>query len=77
MYGADYVWILQESQNKSWWDVEEQYDCSIKHLHAAVENVIIVSSLNHIVGDEKSISGLVSDDDEDKKQDVWNERIFK
>lgn len=59
MYGADYVWILQESENKSWWDIEEKNDCSLKHLHAAIENVIIVSSFNHIVGDEKSISGLV------------------
>lgn len=60
MYGADYVWILQESEesNKSWWDVEKT-DCFAKHLHAAIENVIIVSSYNHIVGDEKSISGLV------------------
>lgn len=65
MYGADYVWILQESENKSWWNEYEydyekqQFDCSFKHLHEAVENVFIISSYNHIVGEEKSISGLV------------------
>lgn len=60
MFGADYVWILQESENESWWNDYDDHDCVRKHLHEAVENVFIVSSYNHIVGEEKSISGLVS-----------------
>lgn len=61
MYGADYVWILQNFHNESWWNMDEdqQSDCSLKQLHSAIENVIMVSSYNHIVGDEQSISGLV------------------
>jgi hypothetical protein len=61
MFGADYVWILQESENESWWNgYDDQHDCAYKHLHEAIENVFIVSSYNHIVGEEKSTSGLVS-----------------
>jgi hypothetical protein len=60
MYG-DYVWILQESENETWWEDAGQFSCSSKQLHAAIENVIIISSYNHIVGEEKSISGLVSE----------------
>lgn len=60
MFGADYVWILQESESESWWDVEkqDQEDCSSKNLYAAIENVIFVSSFNHMF-DDKSISGMV------------------
>lgn len=35
-------------------------DCSVKQLQAVVENVIIVSSYNRIVGNQHSFSGLVS-----------------
>ena len=61
MFGADYVWILQEYENESWWSDSdyEQHDCTLNILHEAIENVFIVSSYNHIVGEEKSISGLV------------------
>jgi hypothetical protein len=60
MYGADYAWILQESfEQRQWWDNVDNLECSQKHLHIAVENVLIVSSFNNIVGEEKSISGLV------------------
>jgi hypothetical protein len=60
MYGADYAWILQESfEQHQWWDNVNNLECSQKNLHTAVENVLIVSSFNNIVGQEKSISGLV------------------
>lgn len=60
MYGADYAWILQETiEHQRWWE-SGSHDCSLKNLHAAVESVLIVSSYNNIVGEEKSISGLVS-----------------
>jgi gamma-aminobutyric acid type B receptor len=58
MFG-DYVWILPESENESYWNFEKS-NCTAKNLHDTVENVIFVSSFNHIVGHEKSISGLVS-----------------
>lgn len=62
MYGADYAWILQETfENNRWWESAESADCSLKNLHTAVENVLIVSSYNNIVGEETSISGLVCD----------------
>lgn len=62
MYGADYAWILQETfENQRWWDRAENSECSLKSLHTAVESVLIVSSYNNIVGEEKSISGLVCD----------------
>lgn len=61
MYGADYAWILQESlEQHRWWENEENLECSLKNLHSAVENVLLVSSFNNIVGGEKSISGLVN-----------------
>lgn len=61
MYGADYAWILQESlEQHRWWENEEKLECSLKNLHSAVENVLLVSSFNNIVGGEKSISGLVN-----------------
>lgn len=61
MYGADYAWILQESlEQHRWWENDENLECSLKHLHSAVENVLLVSSFNNIVGNEKSISGLVN-----------------
>lgn len=62
MYGADYAWILQETfEHQRWWESAEFSDCSLKNLHKAVESVLIVSSYNNIVGEEKSISGLVCD----------------
>jgi hypothetical protein len=62
MYGADYAWILQEtSEHQPWWERAENSECSLKSLHTAVESVLIVSSYNNIVGEEKSISGLVCD----------------
>lgn len=65
MYGADYAWILQEtSEHQPWWERAENSECSLKSLHTAVESVLIVSSYNNIVGEEKSISGLVCDKSE-------------
>jgi gamma-aminobutyric acid type B receptor len=60
MYGADYAWILQETFERTrWWEGDGDSDCSLKNIHSAVEKVLIVSSFNNIVGDEKNIAGLV------------------
>lgn len=60
MYGADYAWILQETfEQQRWWESAGTSDCSLKNLHTAVEKVLIVSAYNNIVGEERSISGLV------------------
>lgn len=59
----DYAWILQETfDHQHWWEREEnaEADCSLEILHTAVENVIIISTYNNILGEKKSsISGLV------------------
>jgi gamma-aminobutyric acid type B receptor len=60
MYGADYAWILQETLGTQWWREEgEVTECSQKNLQSAIENVLIVTSHNSIVGEETSYSGLV------------------
>jgi gamma-aminobutyric acid type B receptor len=71
MYGADYAWILQETfEHQQWWKRAENSECSLKNLHTAVESVLIVSSYNNIVGEEKSISGMVCD--KRRKKDCTN-----
>lgn len=61
MYGAEYAWILQDTYISSWWLAEmETPGCSSKALLTAVENLIIVSSYNSIVGMGTALSGLVS-----------------
>lgn len=59
MYGADYAWILHETMGPPWWQ-QSLAECSQWELEQAVENLIIVSSHNSIVGGASSISGLVS-----------------
>ncbi|XP_058977102.1 gamma-aminobutyric acid type B receptor subunit 2 [Musca domestica] len=62
MFGADYAWILHESMGAPWWHdlaATTSY-CTAKELQAAVENLIIVSSHNSIVGNNISLSGLVT-----------------
>lgn len=58
MYGAEYVWILQETQGEPWW-LKPTLECSRKDLEKAAESLIIVGSHNSIVGSEISYSGLV------------------
>ncbi|XP_073821590.1 gamma-aminobutyric acid type B receptor subunit 3 [Musca autumnalis] len=63
MFGADYAWILHESMGAPWWHdlaATNSY-CTAKELQAAVENLIIVSSHNSIVGNNISLSGLNND----------------
>lgn len=60
MYGADYAWILQETLgSQSWWEPSKLTECSQQNLNTAIENVLIVTSHNNIVGGENSFSGLV------------------
>lgn len=59
MYGAEYAWILQDTHISSWW-LSHTDSCSSKALLTAVENLIIVSSYNSIVGMGTALSGLVS-----------------
>ncbi|XP_053675539.1 gamma-aminobutyric acid type B receptor subunit 2 [Anopheles nili] len=62
MYGAEYAWILQDTYISSWWLSEpETSGCSSKALLLAVENLIIVSSYNSIVGMGTALSGLTND----------------
>ncbi|XP_065355456.1 gamma-aminobutyric acid type B receptor subunit 2 [Calliphora vicina] len=63
MFGADYAWILHESMGAPWWhDLSGTGSyCSQSELQAAVENLIIVSSHNSIVGNNRSFSGLNND----------------
>jgi len=59
MFGADYAWILHESMGAPWWP-DQQTACSNHELQLAVENLIVVSTHNSIVGNNVSYSGLVS-----------------
>uniref|UniRef100_A0AAG5D8V8 G-protein coupled receptors family 3 profile domain-containing protein n=1 Tax=Anopheles atroparvus TaxID=41427 RepID=A0AAG5D8V8_ANOAO len=60
MYGAEYAWILQDTHISSWW-LSQTDECSSKALLTAVENLIIVSSYNSIVGMGTALSGLTND----------------
>ncbi|XP_058126262.1 gamma-aminobutyric acid type B receptor subunit 2 [Anopheles ziemanni] len=60
MYGAEYAWILQDTHISSWW-LSPPDSCSSKALLTAVENLIIVSSYNSIVGMGTALSGLTND----------------
>lgn len=68
MFGADYAWILHEGMMiPSWWNLSSSssmllnnnHDCLQYQLYDAIENLIIVSSHNSIVGNDISLSGLV------------------
>uniref|UniRef100_A0A182KGY4 G-protein coupled receptors family 3 profile domain-containing protein n=1 Tax=Anopheles christyi TaxID=43041 RepID=A0A182KGY4_9DIPT len=63
MYGAEYAWILQDTYISSWWlaGESETSPCTSKALLTAVENLIIVSSYNSIVGMGTALSGLTND----------------
>uniref|UniRef100_A0A182P375 G-protein coupled receptors family 3 profile domain-containing protein n=1 Tax=Anopheles epiroticus TaxID=199890 RepID=A0A182P375_9DIPT len=63
MYGAEYAWILQDTYISSWWLASETdaSPCTSKALLTAVENLIIVSSYNSIVGMGTALSGLTND----------------
>ncbi|XP_063700563.1 gamma-aminobutyric acid type B receptor subunit 2 [Culicoides brevitarsis] len=57
MYGSDYAWMVQEDLGSSWW-FQSTDECTVKQLQNVVENMIIVSSHNSIVGQKLSYSGL-------------------
>ncbi|XP_043068677.1 gamma-aminobutyric acid type B receptor subunit 2 [Drosophila bipectinata] len=57
MFGADYAWILHESMGAPWWP-DQRTACSNHELQLAVENLIVVSTHNSIVGNNVSYSGL-------------------
>ncbi|XP_032294068.1 gamma-aminobutyric acid type B receptor subunit 2 [Drosophila virilis] len=57
MFGADYAWILHESMGAPWW-TDQQTPCTKHELQLAVENLIVVSTHNSIVGNNVSYSGL-------------------
>ncbi|XP_050084421.1 gamma-aminobutyric acid type B receptor subunit 2 [Anopheles aquasalis] len=60
MYGAEYAWILQDTYISSWWLTAPGGPCTTKALLTAVENLIIVSSYNSIVGMGTALSGLTN-----------------
>ncbi|EDW39579.1 GL15283 [Drosophila persimilis] len=57
MFGADYAWILHESMGAPWWP-DQRTACTNHELQLAVENLIVVSTHNSIVGNNVSYSGL-------------------
>ncbi|KAH8393871.1 hypothetical protein KR215_004468, partial [Drosophila sulfurigaster] len=59
MFGADYAWILHESMGAPWWTNEKSpHHCTPHELQLAVENLIVVTTHNSIVGNNVSYSGL-------------------
>ncbi|XP_053692625.1 gamma-aminobutyric acid type B receptor subunit 2 [Sabethes cyaneus] len=60
MFGADYAWILQDSQISLWW-LMHSATCPLSNLLRAVENVLLVSSYNSIVGMGNALSGLTNE----------------
>ncbi|RZB39861.1 gamma-aminobutyric acid type B receptor subunit 2, partial [Asbolus verrucosus] len=55
MYGADYVWILQDRQ-EIWWNSPKE--CSSAQLNKSVNGLILVSDHNVVTDNGTSISGL-------------------
>ncbi|XP_062705016.1 gamma-aminobutyric acid type B receptor subunit 2-like [Aedes albopictus] len=60
MYGSEYAWILQDTHISFWW-LEQNSVCPLPILLKAVENVLLVSSYNSIVGMGTALSGLTND----------------
>ncbi|XP_055597604.1 gamma-aminobutyric acid type B receptor subunit 2 [Uranotaenia lowii] len=57
MFGADYAWILQDMHIAYWWLIRDAV-CPLSVLLKVVENVLLVSSYNSIVGMGTALSGL-------------------
>ncbi|XP_021704022.1 gamma-aminobutyric acid type B receptor subunit 2 [Aedes aegypti] len=60
MFGSEYAWILQDTHISFWW-LEQNSACPLPILLKAVENVLLVSSYNSIVGMGTALSGLTND----------------
>ncbi|XP_065095274.1 gamma-aminobutyric acid type B receptor subunit 2 [Ochlerotatus camptorhynchus] len=60
MFGTEYAWILQDTHISFWWLVQNPA-CPLPILLKAVENVLLVSSYNSIVGMGTALSGLTND----------------
>lgn len=64
MFGADYVWILQDQQTNWWHNINNSSttsDCISSKLSKSIEGVILVGDFNNRVSENQtSISGLVS-----------------
>ncbi|XP_055636509.1 gamma-aminobutyric acid type B receptor subunit 2 isoform X2 [Toxorhynchites rutilus septentrionalis] len=60
MFGADYAWILQDMHISFWW-LTHTAACPVSTLLKAVENMLLVSSYNSIVGMGTTLSGLTNE----------------
>uniref|UniRef100_A0A1S4J7W5 G-protein coupled receptors family 3 profile domain-containing protein n=1 Tax=Culex quinquefasciatus TaxID=7176 RepID=A0A1S4J7W5_CULQU len=60
MFGADYAWILQDTHISSWW-LAPTSACPSAILLKALDNVLLVSSYNSIVGMGTALSGLTDE----------------
>ena len=60
MYGSRYVWMLLGWYTERWWTVGNNTNCTHQQLAEAVNGYFAVDSLNYIIDDGKSLSGLVS-----------------
>ena len=60
VYGPRYVWMLLGWYPERWWTLGNSTNCTHAELAAAVEGYFAVDSLNYIIDDGRSLSGLVS-----------------
>ncbi|XP_041357870.1 gamma-aminobutyric acid type B receptor subunit 1-like [Gigantopelta aegis] len=58
MFGPRFVWILCGGILDKWWLENGNASCPRDELRAATEGVIIVSSLNKLMGDERSVDNM-------------------
>ncbi|XP_058454034.1 gamma-aminobutyric acid type B receptor subunit 2 [Malaya genurostris] len=61
MFGADYAWILQDTEVISYWWLMQDVSCPLSSMLKVVQNVVLVSSYNGIVGTGTALSGLTND----------------
>ncbi|KAK2165940.1 hypothetical protein LSH36_44g11028 [Paralvinella palmiformis] len=63
MYGQRYVWMLSGSYRKNWWlEGSSDINCTRDQLSEAVNGYFSVSSMNRILGNERSISGYTTEE---------------
>ena len=59
LYGPRYVWMLVGQYAASWWEQRERKACTRRQLSDALAGCFTVRSLNAIIGNGISESGLV------------------
>ncbi|XP_013382265.1 gamma-aminobutyric acid type B receptor subunit 2 [Lingula anatina] len=81
IYGLKYVWLLVGDFTSQWWEKSHNFsDCTEQELTEAVNGYFAVNSLNFIVGNSKSTSGLTNEKFEaqyDQKAKELNARVTR